>query len=330
VTVTRKLVLAAVLLAAGFGVARLMGQPAARWYVPSLKSTSLASSSAPAVTNSSTDVAVPPLVQGGARLVPDYAADNPYQLRKPQATAEPVAPLVNESLSVGIGAPPPSRNESAAPGASFAPRVKLRDEAPRPVSVEPRAPSIVYAPPVLPQNVNPPLAHESRSASTDWRTSGLTPASYAQDAADDPAINTSYYAPAEITAGPSAVAPPPWPVRDALDRDEPTADRRTHIVVDGDSLERLAGRYLDDPTRAAEIYDANRELLADPNLLPIGVELVIPNRGSRTATEMPQSSVANDSPLRAASHPSGVRIRHLPPTASVTPRALLLPPVAPN
>jgi hypothetical protein len=330
VSVTRKLVLAAVLLAAGFGVARLMGQPAARWYVPSLNSGAVASRSAPAVTKSSNDVAVPPLVQGGARLVPDYAADNPYQLRKPQPTAEPVAPLVNESLSVGIGAAPPALNESVAPGASFAPRVKLRDEAPRPVSVELRAPSVVYAPPVLPQNSSPPSAHENRSASADWRTSGLTPASYAQDAADAPAINTSYNAPAEITAGPSSVAPPPWPVRDNFGREDEFADRRTHIVVDGDSLERLAGRYLDDPTRAVEIYEANRELLADPNLLPIGAELVIPNRGSRTATEMPQSSVANDSPLRAASHSSGVRIRHLPPPASVTPRALLLPPVAPK
>ena len=55
---------------------------------------------------------------------------------------------------------------------------------------------------------------------------------------------------------------------------------RTHIVIDGDSLQRLADRYLDDPARSDEIYQLNRDLLASPDLLPIGVELRIPDRRS--------------------------------------------------
>lgn len=51
---------------------------------------------------------------------------------------------------------------------------------------------------------------------------------------------------------------------------------RTHVVHSGDSLERLAKRYLGDEGRAIEIFDLNREILENPHLLPIGAELKIP------------------------------------------------------
>jgi hypothetical protein len=57
---------------------------------------------------------------------------------------------------------------------------------------------------------------------------------------------------------------------------------RTHIVIDGDSLAKLADRYLDDPALGNEIYEMNRNVLANPELLPIGVELRIPERGAAT------------------------------------------------
>jgi nucleoid-associated protein YgaU len=53
---------------------------------------------------------------------------------------------------------------------------------------------------------------------------------------------------------------------------------RTHVVIDGDTLTRLADRYLDDSDRSTEIYGLNRDLLTNPELLPIGVELRIPPR----------------------------------------------------
>jgi nucleoid-associated protein YgaU len=49
-----------------------------------------------------------------------------------------------------------------------------------------------------------------------------------------------------------------------------------HKIVDGDTLPKLAERYLGSADRAWEIYEANRELLPSPELLPIGVELTIP------------------------------------------------------
>lgn len=51
---------------------------------------------------------------------------------------------------------------------------------------------------------------------------------------------------------------------------------RTHVIHSGDSLERLAQRYLGDAGRAIEIFDLNRQVLENPHLLPIGTELKIP------------------------------------------------------
>lgn len=57
----------------------------------------------------------------------------------------------------------------------------------------------------------------------------------------------------------------------------PTDQRtRTHKIVDGDTLAALAERYLGSSLRAGEIFEANRDVLFDPQLLPIGVELKIP------------------------------------------------------
>lgn len=53
---------------------------------------------------------------------------------------------------------------------------------------------------------------------------------------------------------------------------------RTHRVTDGDSLQALAERYLGSADRYLEIYEANRDVLTSPQLLPIGAELRIPPR----------------------------------------------------
>jgi nucleoid-associated protein YgaU len=53
---------------------------------------------------------------------------------------------------------------------------------------------------------------------------------------------------------------------------------RVHKVVDGDTLAALAERYLGSAARAGEIFEANRDVLHDPELLPIGAELKMPPR----------------------------------------------------
>lgn len=50
-------------------------------------------------------------------------------------------------------------------------------------------------------------------------------------------------------------------------------------IVDGDTLRTIAKRYLGDSERFMEIFEANRDLLRSPGVLPIGAELVIPVGG---------------------------------------------------
>jgi nucleoid-associated protein YgaU len=75
---------------------------------------------------------------------------------------------------------------------------------------------------------------------------------------------------------------------------------RTHRVLDGDTLASLAERFLGDAQRSGEILEANRALVANPELLPIGAELVIP----ATRVEQHLNDDEELAPV-APSHPGG-------------------------
>jgi nucleoid-associated protein YgaU len=64
------------------------------------------------------------------------------------------------------------------------------------------------------------------------------------------------------------VAPSPTPKQ--------STKRQTYTVVAGDSLSRIASKVYGDSTKAALIFDANRDQLADVDSLSIGQVLVIP------------------------------------------------------
>ena len=51
---------------------------------------------------------------------------------------------------------------------------------------------------------------------------------------------------------------------------------RRHRIGDGDTLAALAERYLGNRDQWRSIWQANNGLLTDPNILPIGQELLIP------------------------------------------------------
>jgi nucleoid-associated protein YgaU len=52
----------------------------------------------------------------------------------------------------------------------------------------------------------------------------------------------------------------------------------THKIVDGDTLSRLAEHYWGDALLAGKIFEANRDILQSPELLPLGRVLKIPSR----------------------------------------------------
>jgi hypothetical protein len=70
-------------------------------------------------------------------------------------------------------------------------------------------------------------------------------------------------------------------------RDTPA---RTHKIVDGDTLGALAERYLGSADKAQEIFQANRDVLPTPEILPIGAELKIPIGVDTSAPSTPTSS----------------------------------------
>jgi len=60
---------------------------------------------------------------------------------------------------------------------------------------------------------------------------------------------------------------------------------RPYRIRDRDTLELIAERLLGDKQRASEIFEANRNVLARPDLLPVGVTIMLPPRESRSNLE---------------------------------------------
>jgi nucleoid-associated protein YgaU len=70
---------------------------------------------------------------------------------------------------------------------------------------------------------------------------------------------------------------------------------KRHTIHDGDTLESLAVRYLGDSQHAGEILELNRNVLSDPELLPIGITIVIPP-GKPAGSADQTAATANESP----------------------------------
>jgi hypothetical protein len=64
-----------------------------------------------------------------------------------------------------------------------------------------------------------------------------------------------------------------------------------HRIADGDTLSRLAAHYLGRAELYHQIYEYNRDVLASPDLLPIGAIIRIPAGGISTASVGTRSEV---------------------------------------
>jgi nucleoid-associated protein YgaU len=330
VTAAKKLFLAASIVAAGYAIAFLLGRP---YPTPVSQVTSQAgerlSPTSATVAPSGFDSWSP---AGSARLVPDPQGEAASHFRPRENGIQADAPLPNTKPmqhALAANSPPiePAHVPqlfAAAPEAQPIPRAKLLNEAPRPIA------DGQHSTPAPQPLTSPWYAHEP-SSQVDARAIGqsqshdVMPAQFATTAntVDSP---TNVFAAGSVSTSPTrnSVAPPgPLPFTKTPEADGP----RSHIVVDGDSLAKLAGRYLDDPHRGEEIYELNRHLLTNPELLPIGVELAIPARSAATGGSMSPQSFGQRTVATHAPAASGlVPIRPIPRGTSVAPRAFLAAP----
>ncbi|HEY1065410.1 MAG TPA: hypothetical protein VGE52_04850 [Pirellulales bacterium] len=81
---------------------------------------------------------------------------------------------------------------------------------------------------------------------------------------------------------------------------------RIHEIRDGDTLVELAEQYLGDGQRYIDIYEENRHLLPSPDVLPIGVRIVVPVGGKLSAgpPELPSGLLK---PLQRRGESTGAR-----------------------
>jgi hypothetical protein len=335
---SKKLFLAAAILAAGYGAAALCGRPnVAQLLDASPIDTSsrqpLAAASLPP-TGSSSQLLTSP---DGVKLVPDTSTDaklQPISRDLPQ-------PIVSQPEENPPALLATDKVESEARDSIYAfetekrtfaePRARLRDEAPRPLTNNPRAraaaPSIAPLGIIGPTRIGSAATSIVPQSSTTPSTYGFTTSINTQSASETAQrSDTVFPAFSAFDTRPTAAKLTPLPLLSSTETemDEP----RTHIVVDGDSLAKLAGRYLDDPRRADEILQLNRGLLSDPQLLPIGVELLIPPRAQDASISgtSPQSYLPRAVAIHSSRGGGLVPVRPIPAASTLTPRARLANP----
>ena len=74
--------------------------------------------------------------------------------------------------------------------------------------------------------------------------------------------------------------PNDWRPEPVMPTARPQSPPRPYRLRDGDTLESIAERLLGNGARASEIFEANRGVLARPDVLPVGVMIVLPPRES--------------------------------------------------
>lgn len=83
--------------------------------------------------------------------------------------------------------------------------------------------------------------------------------------------------PAAPVAAASPAAPAPAPAAAAAPAAAPAGAGKVHVVEKGDTLSAIAKRYYGKAGLYTKIFDANRDVLDDPNLIKPGQKLRIPD-----------------------------------------------------
>jgi len=277
--------MASVLLACGFGVASLIGSPHVPYVAQITEHGPTANSLQRHDLPHGRKAGGAP---GGVRLLPEVAAIQiPIQSDALQPGSAPspyptttFAPLDAAHLLNTFPAETtvfaankyvtrlPNPIELATPSAEMASgsppglHARLRDTRPRPVRpadgndlliTEPARTTPVQAAAVASLPYLAPIAPAPRSGPAEIVASYSAPSK-----SDNSYPHTARLAPV-----------PPLPVA-------AMAPPRIHRIIDGDTLPKIAQRYLRDARRSDEIFSLNRDVLSNPDLLPIGAELKVP------------------------------------------------------
>lgn len=157
---------------------------------------------------------------------------------------------------------------------------------PQPAWIPPAAPGLPAAPPpgwhLAPAGPTPAVAAGYRPPEPP---APLPPPAF-QAAGQGPELSSAYRSTLAVPPPPliDGQRPPPvavgWTARFARDQGSRPAlappPAASYRVRDGDDLTGIATRFYGTPAAATIIWQANRGVIPDPGVLPIGVELVLP------------------------------------------------------
>jgi nucleoid-associated protein YgaU len=230
------------------------------------------------------------------------------------------------STMVVPGTTLPESPSPALPGAANqasmppAPREWMVPEDQLPPSLPPRTD---YAPPPAPDRlpqVAPAFTAEGPGMNATYRSTLAVPPPPLLDAQSPPPAAASWAAPEPAR---------PAPVPPAVPHDAPPS----YVVRVGDDLTAIATRFYGHPGAAGSVWAANRDVIPDPNLLPIGAELRLPppwsvegmptaSRGAGRTIEPPRVMAPPPQPIAqpVASPSSGWIDSRQPGPAAVVPR----------
>jgi len=79
-----------------------------------------------------------------------------------------------------------------------------------------------------------------------------------------------------VRSGGSSTAPAPEPQADGDSSPAGSVGTHTYVVVKGDSLSKIASGQYGNAQKWRRIYEANRDLIKDPDLIYPGQQLRIP------------------------------------------------------
>ncbi|HEX2474541.1 MAG TPA: hypothetical protein VHK01_07345 [Lacipirellulaceae bacterium] len=329
-TPTRKLLLAAAFVAAGYGVASQLGAPTLHIQ---RRPEQLADSALRAAATVTQSAPLNSLTDARPRLVPEVQPNVPTIFdRDIELAREPIGSDSQSAFELASVSAPSltlSNNGAAVDPTSksrLGPRAFLRNEAPRPLVTEPRTPVNITDIP-RPSATSVTSAHDGVAPTppVGSNPSNVWPTEFSNDISNTaPVVGTTASAgdavPRSIPYVDSVAAPRAQVIE--------TAQTRSHIIVDGDSLTRLAERYLDDPRRANEIYELNRTVLSHPDVLPIGAEITIPERSASSMQSAEERPLSGPTAIHAASRGGLVPVRPIPHGMSIMPRAQLARPIS--